>query len=355
MNHKRNLLVADEAGFARKIAFSLVLFVSAFVLSSCGGDSTDPADGNWYQIESGYNGVARYGAVSFMIGNNVYSGLGIDKEGDRLSDFYIYNAANGYWDSVKVASFPGVPRTGAVAFSAGGFGYVGLGYNNDTEGDYLADFYKYDPTKNTWTKIKDFPSGRQFAVAFVVNNVAYVGTGINDNYLQDFYKYDAVNNEWLPIRTFGGSKRYGATAFTINGKGYVGLGINNAVPQKNIYEYDPEQNTWTKKDQLTDEGDFSARSQAGVFILNNKAYIFMGTSGSAQLGDIWEYEPTADVWNQKQKITDDCGSGRSFPLAFSYDNKGYIMTGASSASSGSALDDMWQFTPDVVKVDCADE
>ncbi|MDJ1501381.1 galactose oxidase [Xanthocytophaga agilis] len=355
MNHKRNLLVAGEAGFTRKIAFSLVLFVSTFILSSCGGDSTDPADGNWYQIESGYFGVARYSAVSFVIGDKVYSGLGIDKEGDRLTNFNVYDAANGNWKNI--ASFPGVPRSGAVAFSAGGFGYVGLGYNNDTETDYLKDFYKYDPTNDTWTKLSSefLGDARQYAVAFVINDIAYVGTGVNDNYLQDFYKYEPSKDKWTAIRAFGGSKRYGATAFTLNGKGYVGFGNNNGVLQKNIYEYDPEQDTWTKKDQLTDESDVTARSQAGAFVINNKAYIFMGLSGSTQLGDIWEYEPTADVWNQKQKLSDDCGSARSFPLSFSYDNKGYIMTGASSTSSGSALDDMWQFTPDVVKVDCADE
>ena len=46
------------------------------------------------------------------------------------------------------ADLPATGRKGAVAFSIGSKGYVGLG----DDGTFKKDFYEYDPVTNTWTK-----------------------------------------------------------------------------------------------------------------------------------------------------------------------------------------------------------
>lgn len=51
-------------------------------------------------------------------------------------------------------------------------------------------------TCNEWTKKADFlGKARSWAVNFVIDNKAYVGTGTdNSPYAKDFYAYDATTN-----------------------------------------------------------------------------------------------------------------------------------------------------------------
>ncbi len=323
------------------------IFMGSLLLSGCNSNSSssDKA-GNWTQIQSGFAGVARNSTVSFQIDNTIYIGTGFDSNGDRLKDFWSYNAEGGYWEQLgrvggdANAVFSGTARNGAVAFSVNGKGYVGLG--TDDSG-YKSDLYQYNPTTRSWKKMNDFPGGgRRNAIAFTVNNKAYLGTGYNGNYLQDMWMYNESADSWEPVRDFGGSKREGATAFVVNGKAYAGFGSNNGTPQRNLYVYDPEANTWTKTEALDDEDDVESRTNAVAFVIGDKAYIGMGTQGGSYFSDIWEYTPASDSWVELAPITDNCGGGRAYSIGFSYNNMGYITTGY---GSGGRLDDFWSFNP----------
>jgi len=113
----------------------------------------------------------------------------------------------------------------------------------------------------------EFPgTSRQGAVTFTINNVAYVGTGVNTQKTEekerykDFYSCTANGEELVWV---GGSRweqngqgissmpevddegntveaRNGAVAFALNGKGYVGLGYSGYHYLKDFWEFDPE-------------------------------------------------------------------------------------------------------------------
>ncbi len=336
-----------------RFSFAFGMLALCLLISSCDPGDDDDSDkiGNWSQIQSGFAGVARNSAASFQIESTVYVGTGFDEDGDRLRDFWAYDAEAGFWEQLgrtdAAAVFPGTARNGAVAFSVNGKGYVGLGYDDN---DYKADFYQYDPVARSWKKLADFPGGaRRNAVAFTIGNRAFVGTGYNGNFLQDFWVYNDAADTWQPVRDFGGSKREGATAFVVGGKGYVAFGANNGTPQKNIFEYDPEANTWIEKENIDDEDDLESRTNAFAFVIGEKAYIGMGTQGGGYLSDVWEYTPATDDWNELAPITDNCGGGRSFTIAFSQGNAGYITTGF---GSGGRLDDFWSFNPQQANEEC---
>ena len=97
--------------------------------------------------------------------------------------------------------------------------YVGLGYDgNRTYGDKeMRDFWKF--RNNNWVKVDSFPGlGRFGAVAFVVDGKAYVGTGYRPQrsitvsggavdgsdtviiqekkYFSDFYVFDGATEKW---------------------------------------------------------------------------------------------------------------------------------------------------------------
>lgn len=67
----------------------------------------------------------------------------------------------GSWE--YITEFPGLGRERAVSFVIDDFAFVGLGFRlkgdvkyDTSDSIYLHDFWKYDPSLNNWTKLSDF-------------------------------------------------------------------------------------------------------------------------------------------------------------------------------------------------------
>ena len=146
----------------------LVLAILGFAFVAC---DDDDHLGDWEKAPE-FSGRLRNQAVSFVIGDYAYVGTGFGVDLAEYTDFKKYNLKEGTWTDVP-DNFPGKGRHGAVAFVAEKEGktyaYVGLGYisANQIQGsdgtdvirakEYLKDFYRFDPTDNSWTRIEDFP------------------------------------------------------------------------------------------------------------------------------------------------------------------------------------------------------
>ena len=206
---------------------------------------------NWIKKNSSFPADLRGGAVSFVIKGKAYVGTGyIYKNNNNVffKDFWQYDPATETW--TRIADFPGEARYNAISFSADGKGYVGLGRNNDSGN--LKDFYEYNPDNNTWIKIADFPDARSGAVAFVINDIGYIGTGYDAGLKSDFYKYQS--GRWTAVASLPSDEaRDQATAYALNGKGYIvsgGLGpVLGGIDS--IWEYDPVTNTWQRAGRLS--------------------------------------------------------------------------------------------------------
>lgn len=131
--------------------------------------------------------ASRVYGVSFVVGTNVYVGLG-SSSSSLLQDFWKYNSLTNSWS--QVSNFPDTLRTGATSFSLYDKGYVGFGYNNQF-GLYMFNLWQYDTLNNQWTKKMYCPgSGREFASSFVLNNKAYISFGNNqNNAFNDLWEY----------------------------------------------------------------------------------------------------------------------------------------------------------------------
>src|SRR4051812_30352219 len=91
----------------------------------------------------------------------------------------------------------------------------------------LASCTKEPGITPNWPKKAELTgNARETAVAFVISNKAYLGTGFNGSYLKDFWEFDPATNSWTQKTDFGGTARYRATGFTIGSKGYIGLGYD---------------------------------------------------------------------------------------------------------------------------------
>ncbi|MBD2703036.1 galactose oxidase [Spirosoma sp. BT702] len=239
-------------------------------------------------------------------------------------------------DWVKRSDLEGVARYQASGFVVNNIAYMGTGTNVSNE--RLQDFWAYDPARNAWTQKADFAGGARYAaVGFSVGSKGYIGTGIdvNSNRLKDFWEYDPATNAWKKVADFTGTARQAATSFTIGNKGYVTCGFDGNY-LKDMYSYDPATNAWTK---VASYGG-AKRIGAVSFVIDNKAYVGTGNNNGIPQKDWYVYDPAQDLWTQKADfITDQAAIARSYAVAFAINGFGYITCGDTGTK------DVWQYNP----------
>lgn len=198
-----------------------------------------------------------------------------------------------------------------------------------------------------WTQKADFKgsSNRLTAVGFSIGNKGFIGTGSEiyscgmpvqcEKDYNDFWEYNPENNTWTKKADFGGEARIQAVGFSVGDKGYIGTGGRSGY-KKDFWEYNLSNDTWTRK------ADFPgiARWAAVGFSVGNKGYIGTGGNGTQYFKDFWEYDPGTDKWTQKADFP---GTVRGGAVGFSIDSKGYIGLGW---SEGYVKNDFWEYNPE---------
>jgi N-acetylneuraminic acid mutarotase len=201
------------------------------------------------------------------------------------------------------------------------------------------------------------------AASFVINNIAYVGTGIdpltpNQKLVAMFqyneapipgspYGYDSAYGSWTSVTNFPGQPRSNAVGFSIGSTGYIGGGLANDgfTPLSDYYSFTPG-GGWTEIDSLVDQfGDSHPRYDAVSFSYDTTAYVLTGTDNYNYFNDIYRYSPTTNTWIALPAMP---GSKRSGAITWMYNGRGYLVTGFTNGSkwaSGTSCYDFWYFTP----------
>ena len=327
------------------------LGLTVFTLASCTSNSDSTKLGNWVK-RADYQGDARYGAVSFVIGDTAYVGTGFGgstPDGAKLNDFWKYDPVKDAWTGMASLTDPAdatkdLSRVGASAFAVGSKGYISTGYNNNYE--MLKDTWEFDPASNTWVQKADFPgTARYYGVGFGLGNLGYVGTGSaglssGTNY-SDFYAFNPSTNTWTATNPLK-DKRQQAVCFVIKDSAYVVTGTSAAESAYRMYVYDQKNDQWNERWQIKNATDGSfdddyttlARSGGVAFVINNKAYL---TTGS--LANTWEYDPISGHWDEKTAFD---AASRTGAVGFTVKGRGYVALGAASSTR---LEDLHEFLP----------
>ncbi|MGA0560737.1 Kelch repeat-containing protein [Larkinella sp. VNQ87] len=252
----------------------------------------------------------------------VLSSCGTDDEAGVLGDWR------------RRSDFEGVARSAVSGFVINNIAYMGTGTNADN--DRLKDFWSYNPERNTWTQLADFEGeARNAGVGFAIGTKGYIGTGLNANSdrLKDFWEYDPVADTWKRIADFGGTARRNAVAFSIGNKGYVGTGFDGNYV-KDFWSYDQTTGQWAK---IASYGG-AKRIGAVSFVIDGLAYVGTGNNNGSAERDWWAYNPAQDLWIEKDDFEDEELVQRSYGVGFAIGSKGYITLGDGSTT-------VWVYDP----------
>ena len=132
-------------------------------------------------------------ATAFSLGGKIYAGSGISKTGSEHSDFFEYSIEENLWR--KKNNIIG-SHAYATSFSLNDKAYLSTGMGS-TNYWGLADFLLYDTTSNVWTAGQTpFPGKARYgAISFTIGNKGYIGLGyntyINNIFLNDLWSFTA--------------------------------------------------------------------------------------------------------------------------------------------------------------------
>jgi N-acetylneuraminic acid mutarotase len=288
-----------------------------------------------------FGGIARHRTTMLTLGNRIYAGLGhFNGAGPNIlfEDWWEFDPATNSWS--QKADYMGGICYHAAGFAIDDIGYVGTGRISPSGSVLVKDFFKYDPTTNTWEQLTDFPgSGRRGAVGFAIGGYGYVGTGSSS---EDMYRYDPTTDSWTQVANVPGGARMSAIGFALDGYGYVGTGYryNQGWSSTDFHKYNPVTDTWTPiADVGIDpiEGPMPRMESTG-FGLNGKGYVITGVTISSgdNYKDFWEYDPALDQWT---RLEDFPGTARRYMSATTMNGYAYMGLG----TNGTNFKDFWRY------------
>ena len=253
---------------------------------------------------------------SFAIGSKGYF-VGGESSIGNLFDVWEYDTSTNTW--AQKTNYPGTPTQKGVAFSINGIGYYGLG----TGGGSL---YSYNANSDTWTQkttCNITSVGFWSTTYFVIGTKVYF---IDDS--NKFFYYDSVSDSWTNLSAFTGTAttRSSGVGFSINNKGYICTGNNSSASGNlllnDLWEYNPTNNVWTQKTSLPSTGRYASFG----FSFNNKGYLLGGEkSGNVMTNEFWEYNPTSDSWTS---LTNYIGGAKNYLSGFVINNSVYAGFGS---------------------------
>lgn len=239
----------------------------------------DPVGNSWSSKASGFTGR---GSGAFTVGTMSYVFGGFNT--NYLDTNQAYDDVSNVWINKTV--FP-LAIYNPFGFSYGGYGYGGGG-NNGTYPNGSPKFYRYDPSANSWTAMTDMPGGTYQAYTFVIGDYAYVCCGITSAEIKKVYRYSFAGNSWTTMSDFPGTARRYGLGFSLNGRGYIFGGQNGTTYYDDLWEYNPNTDTWSEKTSAPISR--SALSGGSIDTINNKFYFTQGWDGISNKNNTYSLE-----------------------------------------------------------------
>ncbi len=249
-----------------------------------------------------------------------------------------------------MADFPGQPVMKPAGFVLNNRAYLGTGLvdwrtvNGAPELDLVDEFWEYQADGNSWKRKADYPGGPMAnAVGFSIDSAGFIGLGTDSSNQanRELWSYDVNTDKWTRRADFPGLKRFKPVGEAVGGQGYVigGMDISNGVYThlRDVWAYNAQNDTWTRKADLPGEN----RWNSVVFVIGSRIYVGLGESDRQPARSFWAYETSSDSWTA---IADFPGRLRIGANATAVGGKGYLGLGC-AFDNDEDLKDLWQYDP----------
>lgn len=327
-----------------KIKFYFYIFLLLSIFTACNDAEESPYSKLIFTQVSTEQGIGRASAVSFVVGEKAYIGLGRKSSGAPASnDFWEFNSVNNTW--TKKGNFPGKARVNAFAEVVNSQAFVGLGFDSDfgayqEGGAQLKDLWSYNSVTDTWVQKSSFPSEYTNAcIGFVSGSDIYVGLGFNGwGFGNEMWKYNTLTDSWSQLNNNKLNSRAGAVACSNGKQVFIGTGYNT-TNVNDWWAYSADNDIWKKCHSLPDGG----RQLAVAMSTSDRFFVATGRhfGGDITVGflydDVLEYDSNKDCWYRRGLLP---GGGRENAISFSINGTCYIGFGENEKG---ILNDLWSF------------
>lgn len=264
-----------------------------------------------WEAKEGINATGRNRGTIFRIGNQLCLACG-ELNGSTptaLKDLWIFNLTTNRWR--QYADFPGSVRRFPISFVINDIAYVGTGQHTATS--IFNDFYKYDVQLNRWEKIPDETTltERYNATGIAIHGKGYLigGRTFSASLLNDCWQFDPVSESWAKLNNF--PERIAEGIAVSDGKNiYAGFGYNEDARRK-LWKYDHEQDSWELFTELPEEIDQELTN--GTFIKD--CFYFIDYTNI-----IWKFNPETLIWEKKNQFPPDLITSHGDQIMHEYNN-----------------------------------
>lgn len=305
-----------------KLSHRSLLILVTVIFISCSDD--EPAV-EWIEVSSLPAEFRTHHSFGFSLLGKGYLVTG--DSGVPRADFYAYNPDTDEW--TKLQNYPGPARSYGIGDVWEEKAYLGFGA--DSDGNALNDLWEFDPTTMTWTQLTSCPCDPRFHPALVAAmGKIYVGLGNDAANMKDWWEYDIASDTWEQIPDFPSDERHHPYQFAIGNFVYSGFGHGASI-YKNWFRYDPSGFVWQRMADIPSEG----RVAGTQFSFEGKGYVLSGDGenhGSMDTGEFWSYDPATDTW---EELPPHPGKSRWAPASFIINGEVYLING--TVRAGTAL------------------
>lgn len=244
----------------------------------------------------------------------------------------IFNFASAQWEQKADPLFT---KDHGIGFSLDGFGYVLTGGANGQVFSSTKDFFKYDPNTDTWQQLADYPGpARGYGIGDTWNDKLYFGFGLDGsgNYLNDLWEWDPATNVFTELPACPGDGRVHPALLADSGKVYLAAGGNDNGNLSDVWIYDIADSTWSQKTDIPGK-----RHHPYQFTINGEAYV-----GAGHLSSWYKFDEDNNSWIQLASLTPRVAGSQ-----FSYNGKGYVLSGGDIDHNSFPTGEFWEYDPTV--------
>ena len=234
--------------------------------------------------------------IYFAADSTAYIATGRLQDGGYTSSMLRYNASTDTWTET---STPLQPRANGTACVTSQGVFIGLGYNHGSiyESDsYLRDWWLFDPSTETWTRLADCPSDKtDAAVCWSDGQSIRVACGFN-GFTNDVFRYDISTDSWAKTDTDSPIRVFSAVAASCQGRHFLGTGYRRHSHDE-WWECFADGH-YEKRSSVPGQGRHNAACAAtrnAVWVIAGLHYGDTLTTGFF-FDDIVRYTPADDQW-----------------------------------------------------------